>query len=71
MAMHVTVNVPEEIAAQARARGISLEAYVQSLFEEASRRSLPKGQCRAPEQVELFFDAMAEGVEQTADVADG
>jgi hypothetical protein len=34
--MQVTLDIPEEVAAQAKARGIPVEAYVQSLLEQAS-----------------------------------
>ncbi len=59
--MRVTVTVPDELAAQARACGVSLEAYVQSLVEEAGRRPPLSGRPRTLEQIEAFFDAMAEG----------
>lgn len=30
--MEVTIKIPDELAAQARARGVSIEAYVQELL---------------------------------------
>ena len=59
--MQIRVTVPDELAAEAQARGISVEAYVQSLVEEASRKSLHPHQPRTREQIEAFFEAMAEG----------
>lgn len=59
--MQITVTIPDEFAALAQARGISLEAYVQSLVEEAGHKSLSSQQPRTPEQIEAFFEAMAEG----------
>lgn len=62
-AMQVAITVPDELAAQAHELGISLEAYVQSLIEQA--RSKPTHQQpRTTEQIESFFAAMAEGSER-------
>jgi hypothetical protein len=35
--MQVTVNIPDELAAQVRARGISPEKFVDGLIEDAAR----------------------------------
>jgi len=46
MAMEITLKIPEEIAAQARARGISVEAYIEEILArqtEASRAATPNG----------------------------
>lgn len=59
--MQITVTIPDELAAQAEARGVSLEAYVQSLVEEAGRRPIERNRPGTPEQIEAFFQAMAEG----------
>jgi hypothetical protein len=59
--MRVTVTIPDELAAQAHARGVPVELYVQSLVEEAGRRSLSSHPPGTPERIEAFFEAMAEG----------
>jgi hypothetical protein len=59
--MQVTVTIPDEFAAQALARGVSVQAYVQTLIEEAGRKSPLLRQSRSPEQIDAFFNAMAEG----------
>jgi post-segregation antitoxin (ccd killing protein) len=59
--MQITVTIPDELAEQAQARGISVEAYVQRLVEEAGHKSLSSHRPRTPEQIEAFFEAMAEG----------
>ena len=59
--MQITVTIPDELAAQAQARGIPVEAYVQSLVEEAGRKFSSSHPPRTPEQIEAFFEAMAEG----------
>jgi post-segregation antitoxin (ccd killing protein) len=40
--MQVTVNVPEELAKQARARGLAVEAYVEEVLARQSRQSASK-----------------------------
>jgi hypothetical protein len=62
--MRITVTIPDALAAQAQARGLSVEAYVQSLVEEARRRPPLPERPRTPEQIEAFFDAMAEGSQE-------
>ncbi len=62
--MQITVTISDELAAQAAAHGLSVEAYVQSLVEEASRKSSPPNRPRTPERIEAFFAAMAEGSQQ-------
>jgi hypothetical protein len=59
--MQVTVTIPDELAAQAAARGISIQAYVQRLIEEAGRKSFSSHRPRTREQIEAFFEAMSEG----------
>ncbi|MGP8243050.1 MAG: hypothetical protein ACLQVN_00860 [Bryobacteraceae bacterium] len=59
--MQITITIPEELAAQAEAHGISVEVYVQGLVEEAGRKSLSPHTSRKPEQIEAFFAAMADG----------
>ncbi len=61
--MEVTLIVPDEVAAQARQRGMSVEAYIQSLIEQvrprASRTSMP----RTRDQLQNFFAAISAGSE--------
>lgn len=59
--MQITVTIPDELAARARARGISIEVFVQNLVTEAAQKPLPAHPPRTPEQIEAFFDAMTEG----------
>ena len=59
--MQITLTIPDELAAQAKARGISVEEYVQRLLEEAGRKSPALQEPRTPEQLEAFFKAMAQG----------
>jgi len=40
--MQVTVNIPDEFAAQVQARGLALEAYVQELVVSDASMSRPR-----------------------------
>ena len=46
--MVVTVNIPDELAAQAKARGLSLEAYVQEILAEQLARPVQIRQSAYP-----------------------
>jgi hypothetical protein len=57
--MQVTVNIPDVLAAQARAKGLSIEVYVEQMLAgqvEAQSETTPIEQARAREAI----DRMAE-----------
>ncbi len=59
--MVVTVNIPDELAAQAKARGLSLEAYVQELL--AQQLAVTPAQTRpprTPEEIRAWLDSLAQ-----------
>ena len=59
--MQVTLEIPDEVAAQADARGVSFEAYVPSLIKQAGPQLLKKGQGRKPpEEVRAWLDRLAQ-----------
>jgi hypothetical protein len=58
--MVVTVNIPDELAAQTKARALSLEAYVQEIL--AQQFALPQ-QTRQPptqEEIRIWLDSLAQ-----------
>ena len=59
--MRVVVTVPDELAAQAQARSVPVEAYIQRLVEEAAHGPESSPAPRSPERIKAFFEAMAEG----------
>lgn len=57
--MTITVSVPEELTRQAQAAGLSVEAYVEQLIEQAAHpllaeHELPTRTAQAKNLVELF-----------------
>jgi post-segregation antitoxin (ccd killing protein) len=58
--MVVTVNIPDELAAQAKARGLSLEAYVQEILAQQLARPVETQQLRTPEEIRTWLDSLAQ-----------
>jgi hypothetical protein len=58
--MVIRVNVPEELAAQAQARGVSLEVYVEELLAERAAASVKTRRPQTPEQVRAWLDSLAQ-----------
>ena len=58
--MVVTVNIPDELAAQAKARGLSLEAYVQQILAQQLTRPAEARQPRTPEEIRTWLDSLAQ-----------
>jgi post-segregation antitoxin (ccd killing protein) len=58
--MVVTVNIPDELAAAAKARGLSLEAYVQEILAEQLARTSPSRRPRTPQEIRAWLDSLAQ-----------
>jgi len=59
--MEITVHIPDELAAQAEARGLRPEAYVeQILAQQVTVRSETVLQRRTPEEVRSWLDSLAQ-----------
>jgi len=58
--MVVTVNIPDELAAQAKARGLSLEAYVQQILAQQLAGQAEPRQPRTPEEIRAWLDSLAQ-----------
>jgi hypothetical protein len=58
--MEITLKIPDGLAAQARARGLKLEAYIQEIL--AQQLGTPPGtrQPRAPEEIRAWLDSLAQ-----------
>lgn len=58
--MVITVNVPDELAALAQARGVSLEAYIEEIV---ARQLLPAPEVQQPrtaEEIRVWLDSLAQ-----------
>ena len=70
--MQITVEIPDEIAAQVQARGLTPESYVRGLIEDAVRKSPSPTveQARPKRDMEAFFKAMAAHSEKIPQLPD-
>ena len=59
--MVIRVNVPEELAARALARGVPLEAYVEELLaRQVAATSADVRSLQTPEQIRAWLDSLAQ-----------
>ena len=60
--MQVTVEIPDEVAAQAEARGVPVEVYVQHLVKQAVPQTLERDRQRrwTPEETRAWLDELAQ-----------
>ena len=57
--MEIKVKVPDEVAAQAHARGVKVEAYVEEILaRQAGGQSPPP--LRTPEEIRAWLDSLAQ-----------
>jgi hypothetical protein len=57
--MEITVNIPDELAARAEARGLRPEAYVEEILAQQVAAS-PATQLRTPEEIRAWLDSLAQ-----------
>ena len=58
--MVVTVNIPDKLAAAAKARGLSPEAYVQEILAQELARLPETRQPRTPVEIRGWLDSLAQ-----------
>jgi post-segregation antitoxin (ccd killing protein) len=59
--MEMKVNVPDELSAQARARGLQPQAYVEEILaRQVAVQSAVDRQARTPEEVHAWLDSVAQ-----------
>jgi hypothetical protein len=69
--MQITVELPDELAARARARGLTPEAYVLGLIEEAAEVETPKANPSEPKMdMETFLRKMSQNSEKIPQLPD-
>jgi hypothetical protein len=57
--MQVTIHIPEDLAAQAEAKGVGLQTYLERLVEQAALTGLRKPRRRSPEETQAWLDRLA------------
>jgi hypothetical protein len=67
--MQITVDIPDELAAQVQARGLTPESYVLGLIEQAARQA-PTESAKPKRDMEAFFKAMAANSEKIPQLPD-
>jgi hypothetical protein len=71
--MQITVEIPDELAAQVQARGLTPESYVRGLIEDAARAEEETPGIARPKRkmdIESFIKAMAEHSEKIPQLPD-
>lgn len=59
--MKVTLKVPDEIAAQAKARGLRVEAYIEEILaQQLAARPTGNGRPRTPAEIRAWLDSLAQ-----------
>jgi len=59
--MEVKVNIPDKLAAQARARGLQPEAYVKEILaQQLAIGSAVTQRLRTPEEIRAWLDSLAQ-----------
>jgi hypothetical protein len=69
--MQITVEIPDEFAAQVQARGLTPESYVRSLIEDAARNApLPLPPAKPKIDMQTFLREMAANSEKIPQLPD-
>jgi hypothetical protein len=58
--MEMSVKIPEELAIQARARGLKLEVYVQEILARQAATGEQTPRLRTPEEIRAWLDSLAQ-----------
>jgi hypothetical protein len=59
--MVVTINIPDELVAQAKARGLSLESLVQEILsQQLATRAPETRRVRTAEEIRAWLDSLAQ-----------
>lgn len=59
--MEITVKIPDEIAAQAKARGLKLETYVEGILaQQVVQQSLGNRRPQTASEIRAWLDSLAQ-----------
>lgn len=59
MVVNVRIKIPDQVAARAKARGISVEAYIQEILEQQVT-DISQSRLRTPDEIRAWLDALAQ-----------
>jgi hypothetical protein len=67
--MEITVKVPDELASEARTRGISPEQYVQEIVAHRAGIQIPRvSKFRSPAEIRAWLDTLAQFSDKIPDL---
>jgi hypothetical protein len=58
--MEITVKIPDEIAAQAKARGLRVEAYIEEILAQLGAQPSGASRPRTPAEIRAWLDSLAQ-----------
>jgi post-segregation antitoxin (ccd killing protein) len=58
--MEIRVRIPDELAAQAKERGLEVQEYVEELLAQRATARSTTRQVRTPEQIRAWVDSLAQ-----------
>lgn len=59
--MEITVNIPDEIAARAKARGLKVEAYIEEILaQQVGAKPSAIRRLRTPGEVRAWLDSLSQ-----------
>ena len=70
LCMEINIKIPEELAAQARARGLKLEVFVQEILARQATAPAGTSQPRTPEEIRAWLDSLAQFSDQIPPLPD-
>jgi hypothetical protein len=58
--MQITVNIPDELADEARSRGLAVETYVEQVLQQQFATETPAGPLRSAKEIENWLESLAQ-----------
>jgi len=58
--MEITVKIPDELAAEAKARGLEVQDYVEDLLAQRAGARSNARQTRTPNEIRAWLDSLAQ-----------
>lgn len=68
--MEITVHIPDELAAEAQARGVGLEAYVEELLAQQVAAATGTKPPRTSQEIRAWLDSLAQFSEKIPPLPD-